>query len=400
MALPLPLLHIQGEFAANVGGGTPAAGAYAIRDLTAVVVSAITGSSISFTLALSTVTAGQTIILNGLTFTAHADTTTTANQEFDISGNDSADGDELVTVINDSTDGAPGITASNAAGTVTIKCEDIVMAPPTGTAVGDTATLTSLNKITLPAGTYFCDALAQAHRAGACKSLLWNDTDGVFLLIGNNNYSRATSVISANCPVRGRFTLAAEKEIELQTWFQVDTADGLGFAMNDGQVEVYSDILIWEINGDELNSAHWQEQKATTEAAGGTTGGTFHVRVLDTELHNTITGASLASNQITLAAGTYEIDATAMGFDRGLNNLNLYDTTASAYIELGSCVSTSVSVNTGHMMRCIGRFTLTAESVLELRDFTNSTKATDGLGVPTSDGEIEVYCDVHITDVG
>ncbi len=58
-----------------------------------------------YTLTLATVLAGEILTLDdgttSLDFTAHATVTTTANREFDISGNDTADAGELVTVIND-----------------------------------------------------------------------------------------------------------------------------------------------------------------------------------------------------------------------------------------------------------------------------------------------------------
>ena len=76
------------------------------------------------TIALATFLAASTIVINGLTFTAHATTTTVANREFSISGNDTADGDALVTCINDATYGVPGVTASNNAGTVTLVATD------------------------------------------------------------------------------------------------------------------------------------------------------------------------------------------------------------------------------------------------------------------------------------
>jgi hypothetical protein len=110
-----------------------------------------------YTLTLSTVTAGQTIIVGGKTFTADATTTTTANREFSISGTDSQDGDELVTCLNDSTDGiGADYIASNSSGVVTIRPLDGVdnasMTAPTGTAVGATVTATLLNDMVAFAG--------------------------------------------------------------------------------------------------------------------------------------------------------------------------------------------------------------------------------------------------------
>ena len=72
------------------------------------------------TITLATVLADETITINGLVFTAHTDTTTVANREFSIAGNDTADAGELVTCINDPTYGVPGVTASNAAAVITL----------------------------------------------------------------------------------------------------------------------------------------------------------------------------------------------------------------------------------------------------------------------------------------
>ena len=75
----------------------------------------------SLTLALATVLNTHTIVINGLTFTAHTDTTTVANREFAIDGgNDTLDGDELVTCLSDPVYGVPGVTATNNAGTLTL----------------------------------------------------------------------------------------------------------------------------------------------------------------------------------------------------------------------------------------------------------------------------------------
>jgi hypothetical protein len=74
----------------------------------------------SCTLALVNVLNGHTVVINGLTFTAHTDTTTVASRQFKIDGNDTADGDALCVCVNHADYGAPGITATNNAGTVTL----------------------------------------------------------------------------------------------------------------------------------------------------------------------------------------------------------------------------------------------------------------------------------------
>ena len=74
----------------------------------------------SLKLTLATVLNTHTIIINGLTFTGHTDTTVAASRQFAIDGDDSADADELCICINDADYGVPGITASNNAGVVTL----------------------------------------------------------------------------------------------------------------------------------------------------------------------------------------------------------------------------------------------------------------------------------------
>jgi hypothetical protein len=79
------------------------------------------------TITLATVLAAETIIINGLTFTAHGTVTTYANREFKIDGNDTADAAELVKCINIATAGVygvPGVTASSAAAVITLLATD------------------------------------------------------------------------------------------------------------------------------------------------------------------------------------------------------------------------------------------------------------------------------------
>jgi len=72
------------------------------------------------TITLATVLNTESIVINGLTFTAHTDTTDLTIRQFSIAGNDTADAAELVKCINDPTYGVPGITATSALGVVTL----------------------------------------------------------------------------------------------------------------------------------------------------------------------------------------------------------------------------------------------------------------------------------------
>jgi hypothetical protein len=108
----------------------------------------------AYEITLATVLAGETIIISdgteSKTFTAHATTTTTANREFDISGNDTADAVELAIVINDATDGHGSISATSSGAVVTINVDDAcdgTISALTGTAIsGATAVSVELNQ--------------------------------------------------------------------------------------------------------------------------------------------------------------------------------------------------------------------------------------------------------------
>jgi len=89
---------------------------------------------------LADVTTGDTIVIGGLTFTGHVDTTTVANREFDASGDDTADAVELISCINDATYGVPGVTATSALGVVTLT-RATAGTPNTITQTGDHATM-------------------------------------------------------------------------------------------------------------------------------------------------------------------------------------------------------------------------------------------------------------------
>lgn len=109
---------------AQIVQATDAAGT-SVKDVTGATATITAETAVQeATVTLATFTAGSVIVINGLTFTGHASTTTVANREFDISGTDTADAAELVTCINDTTYGVPGVTASSALGVVTLKATD------------------------------------------------------------------------------------------------------------------------------------------------------------------------------------------------------------------------------------------------------------------------------------
>jgi hypothetical protein len=147
---------------------------------------------------------------------------------------------------------------------------------------------------------------------------------------------------------------------------------------------------------------HIQDQKTSGTPGGGSSAGA-NTRVLNTVVTNEITGASLSSNQITLPAGTYEIDATAPSFQSNSNTLsqlylyNVDDTAVELYgTSLYAALPSGSGINVVSRVR--GRFTIAGEKDFELRHYIQNAFATSGLGNAASNG-LEVYADVMIRKV-
>lgn len=146
---------------------------------------------------------------------------------------------------------------------------------------------------------------------------------------------------------------------------------------------------------------HVRDEKTAGTDGGGFTSGAWQTRTLNTVKTNTITGASLASNQITLPAGTYFVQANAPANSVDYHKAKLYNTTASTDLIIGTnefCGSTSADRGASRSL-VNGLITLTTQSVLELQHRCYTTKATNGFGGGPSFSVVEVYAEVVIWKV-
>ena len=141
---------------------------------------------------------------------------------------------------------------------------------------------------------------------------------------------------------------------------------------------------------------HVRDEKAETTYGGTFTSGAWRVRDLNASKTNTITGASLASNQITLPAGTYWVHATAPAYRASRHRAKLYNTTGAADVLLGTSTYSGPGAYSAATLSFLsGQFTLTATSVLELQHRCETTNAIHGFGVESNFGT-EAYSDVVI----
>jgi len=107
------------------------------------------------------------------------------------------------------------------------------------------------NQITLPVGEYFCKATAPSYNvsSGEHKAKLVNVTDATDLLIGTSLAWGSTADVTNPSVVVGKFTLTGTKLLELQhQTSNTQATTGLGKAANLGEVEVYSEVEIWQLS--------------------------------------------------------------------------------------------------------------------------------------------------------
>ena len=142
-----------------------------------------------------------------------------------------------------------------------------------------------------------------------------------------------------------------------------------------------------------------QDQKTQNTPGGTFTSGAWLTRDLNTIQSDDGGHASVASNQITLAAGTYTCRIVCPAYCVNENQAKLYNVTDAADILLGTTHYTNATnYNAGYSF-VQGKFTLAAQKVLEVRHRCGSTQATNGMGTLCNFGT-EVYTVAEFWRVG
>jgi hypothetical protein len=145
---------------------------------------------------------------------------------------------------------------------------------------------------------------------------------------------------------------------------------------------------------------HIRDEKANGTQGGTFTSGAFRTRDLNTEKTNSITGASLASNQITLPAGSYYIEALSYAFRTDGNICQWYNVTDTSSTILGMNSTSGPGDTAPGYSTLRGYFTIAAQKVFELQHRCQTTASTFGFGIRNECGQTEVYSDVLIWKVG
>lgn len=135
-----------------------------------------------------------------------------------------------------------------------------------------------------------------------------------------------------------------------------------------------------------------EDRKPTNTAGGTATAGAWTTRDMNNVQVNRITGSSVASNQVTLPAGTYRFDARAPAIGVGAHQIRLRNITDAVDVDTGSSgfsISSALNAQTDSVIS--GEFTITATKVFEIQHNVAVTRATNGFGAAANLGTTEIY---------
>ncbi len=199
------------------------------------------------------------------------------------------------------------------------------------------------------------------------------------------------------------FNTAVDDIVQTQLLASVDVIsndnDHHFFADNISQSQSLDTYTVFESVG----SLMIVEDNFPRDTPGGTASIGVNIRVLDNVVLNSIVGASLATNQITLPAGTYEIEITsAHTLDVEGNKLFLYNVTDAVDVLIGDSAWSNTDAGTvgAGPAGLQGRFIISAEKDFEVRHFCEESQVTFGFGSENDDGvNVEIYIQVVIWKV-
>ncbi|KQZ34303.1 hypothetical protein [Massilia sp. Root1485] len=234
-----------------------------------------------------------------------------------------------------------------------------------------------------------------------------------------NDFSASTSSVTGTVRLQkvgdpSKWLVFAVTAAVQYTGYMRLTVIGRGGSTGSPFVAGDSLMLFFQRTGDkgDTNSGsptlHLREERASgTGSTAPTNLGTgVNRRPLNTVKVNTITGASLASDQFVLPAGTYDVEAESLSFvqtgstgQKYWNKMALYNVTDAAYVVIGLNGLSYDPASNGLYVQMsppslAGTFAIAASKTFELRHLTPNAAM---YGVPaSSSGQVEVYTDLVI----
>lgn len=176
----------------------------------------------------------------------------------------------------------------------------------------------------------------------------------------------------------------------------VSTAKLADSAVTNAKVSPSAAIAMSKTN---FAVAHLKEVQPAATVGGSFNSGAWQTRVLNNE-SDPDGIVTLASNQFTLAAGTYLVEAEAPGFCVDQHQLKLRNVTDSTDSILGSAeYSGSTAIYAQTYSKLSGQITIASSKVFEIQHRCTTSRASNGFGTSPSFGVDVVFTSVKITRI-
>ncbi len=150
-----------------------------------------------------------------------------------------------------------------------------------------------------------------------------------------------------------------------------------------------ADVPTSVITADEV--IHVADEKSSATGPQTLSAATWNTRDLNTTKRNTISGASLSSNAVTLPAGNYYFRGKAPAGATGDHKARLRDTTNSVTLGVGGGMSDTLDSSSNSLVE--DYFTLAGTADVELQHYSTGG---GGGGTAVGGSEIEVYSELII----
>lgn len=248
------------------------------------------------------------------------------------------------------------------------------------------------NQVTLAAGTYEALWYVTTIDVNSMQSWLHNATDTTDISIGDTSEANDVDADGSYSHGRAIFTLGSSKAIEVQAQCQTTEASanlGCVLLIREVGTAVFSDSF-----------AILSRQETSGTAGGSLSANTWTTTPLNTEDYDPDGIVTLASNQFTLGAGTYEIIALASIYNGAGCQNRIYNASDSSveFSGLYLIYPSTYARESNNDAVAIGVVTLASTKTLEMQSWCLDGRSSNGMGQPSS-FDTEQYALVYIRKI-
>ena len=177
-------------------------------------------------------------------------------------------------------------------------------------------------------------------------------------------------------------------------------AEGQLCYLSDSNIVQYYDGAAWATVGPSTSQfATFNETQANNTDGGASVATTFTTRVLNTTVVNDITGCSLATNQVTLPAGSYIATVISPFRNTNLTKIRLFNVTDSTNTAIGQGLNCEGAASVGGIASLQAQFTIAGSKAFAVQYYCQTAVATFGLGRAVNASVNEIYTTIQIQKI-